>query len=426
MNETDLKNFLILFPLFFPEITKTLEKQDWLLFDEYLEEILIYIDSNKEIEYFPWKQLIEKDPAYFPIEIEDEIWQKYGLAVIAKQMINFLNGQQLTKIFKNLNFSDLKNIYNKILDLIPENSYEEKLQWLEENKPSFYNIYLTLPFNPFINNLIKNEYLKINEEDLERHFDNLNINLKYKMLSYDNAEKNLSFATENLLSQQKILKLTYLTGQTLLGFIKPSFIKEEIIKTFNFQENDELIKKIEKYLIEEYFSPNEEEIKNLYIITTDILTKPKIKEEKEIEIPIIQSEEETKTFQKLDLTELIEKEEKEEKEEKPLIINEEKQLTLNEEKTNQDLIKEKKIKNIFSPFKIFNKFNEKIKPEVKVKIEEPEKIVNYNQFNTPLENINNQENKELEEIFIKPNIDLEKNEKIEENQNTINLKNLNG
>lgn len=425
MNE-NFKNILTQFPLLLPETAEALEKRDWLLLDEYLDTILNYLEINKEIEDLPWEQLIEKNPIYFSTEIEDEIWQKYGLAVIAKQMINFLNGQQLTKIFKNLNYFDLKNIYNKILDLIPENSYEEKLQWLEENKPSFYNIYLTLPFNPFINNLIKNNYLKIDEIELERHFNNLNNNLKYELLNYYNAEKNLNFSTKNLLSQEKIIKLTYLTGQILLGFIKPNFVKEEIIKTFNFQENDELIEKIEKYLIEEYFSPNEEEIKNLYIITTDILAKPKIKEEKEIEIPIIQSEEETKTFQKLDLTELIEKEEKEEKEEKPLIINEEKQLTLNEEKTNQDLIKEKKIKNIFSPFKIFNKFNEKIKPEVKVKIEEPEKIVNYNQFNTPLENINNQENKELEEIFIKPNIDLEKNEKIEENQNTINLKNLNG
>ncbi|MEM4648267.1 MAG: hypothetical protein QXO12_03105 [Candidatus Pacearchaeota archaeon] len=423
MEKEEVKNIIIQFPLFIPEITHVLERRDWLVFDEYLENILFFLNEENELDNFPFLELINKEDVYFPVEISKEEWEKFGISIITKQLINFLNGNQLLNILTNLKYKEFCLVFNRILELIPEKNYEEKLLWLEENKPSFYNIFLTLPFNPFINNLIKDKYLKINENELEKIFNNIDEELKYQLLNYNNAEQNLAFATENLFSQEKTLKLTYLTGQILLGFIKPNFIENEINKIFDFQENKELTENIKNYLLQKYFLPNEEKIKNLFIITSDILAKPKIKEEKEIEIPISKSEEEIKTFQKLDLTELIEKKD-EIKEEKPLIINEEKPLQEIKlfKKENKDLEKEKQIKKIFSPFKIFNKFTSQNKPEIIAKIEKPEKIVNYSENKTSLETENN---KELEEIFLKPNINLENLPEERKNENIIDLKNIN-
>ena len=433
MNEEYIKNIISQFPLFIPEINNALINKNWLLFDEYLEQILDYLEENNEIMLFPWEDLIKSNEIYLPKEIDLNEWQNFGLIILSKQTINFLNGDDLTTILKNLEYQTLENFFNKILEIIPEKNYNEKLTWLEENKPDFYFIFLTLPINPFINNFLKEKYLKINEKELEKHFDNLNFNLISELLSYQNAKNILNFSSENLFTQEKTIKITYLIGEVLLGFIKAGNLENEIIKIFEFEKNEEnleLINKIKNYILNNYLIPNQEEISKLYILATDILKNKTENVKKEIEIPInlIKDKSEIEKIKKIDFSSLFKKEENEkneseeiiEKENKPLIIEQIPKIDIQKSESKNEERKEEKIKTYFSPFKIFNKFTNKIKTEINAKIEKPKEIIiNYteNKTNLELENENNLN----EEIFLKPKLQ-EKTNLNQEDENTINLK----
>ena len=390
------------FPTWEESIWNALQKKDWQKFEIEFDDFLSRLEEE-EIKNLPWADLIKGQALLHGDNVSLEEWQKYIQPIIAIAIVNSLDGFELAQIYSELDLSELFSFHKNLIKIIPAETESLKLEWLKENKPTFYIFLVASPINALINISEKDELLYNN---LQNHYENFPLLLKLTITDYHLAEIIFDLGNKIHLSNEKIKKLAEICGQALIGFIKQEEIFNEIKNKLTLDENTakELDQKIK-----EIIKPLEEEINNLQISIADIISlakkqTEKIKEEKII--PLEKFEPTETTTKKIEVkierkTPINKTEAGDIVQNKPFILHEEKSLNTEQEKPKITS------KTFTFPFKIFAtkpklESTQPVKAEIKIedpdkqtspekkkitifKKESPQKIVHYSEMRTPLE-----------------------------------------
>ncbi len=281
--------------------------------------------------------------------------------------------------------------------------------------------------------------MDIKEEEILEQYENLPARLKEALDSsfvYNIIEQ---ITKRYLLKEKDQETIKYYVGLTLLGFIPPNKLLEEINLNEKLDIEERFLVEIIREINSRIFYPLHLELERIYRLKEHFEKKPSLlttqttsiqetlKTTESEKTKEIFSEEKTINLDNLisdsePIKISIHKEEIKPKEEnEPLIIQEKEDLTPQ---------KETKTKSFSLPFKLFSFKNLKkdnILEGIKVKIEEPEKIVHYNEQRSNLEF--NEELIRPEKISqpeIKTEISSQKNENQENQKSTLPLAQIEG
>jgi len=397
-----IKSIIVnLFPTWEESLWDALQKKNWQKFEIEFDDFLSRLEEE-EIKNLPWLELIKGQALLRGNNVSLQEWQKYIQPIIAIATINFLDGFKLARIYSKLDLPELVSFHKNLIEIIPAETESLKLEWLKENKPSFYLFLIASPLNGLIEIVSKNDVL-FNE--FKTYYKNLSPQLKEKITSYDASEFVSELGKEFNLSEEKIKTLAEIYGQTLIGFIKPENLLNEIKNklVLNDEEAEKLIKKLEQII-----KPLLEEINNLRTPMADIiaLTKKTSEKttfgEKTISLEKFKPEKTTQQIEiKIGKIPIPELNPDNASQNKPFILHEEKKLEIDQEKPKTPP------KTFSFPFKIFtpkpaSEPTMPVKAEIKIdgsdkqpptekkkltifKKESPQKIIHYSEMRTILE-----------------------------------------
>ncbi|MCP6720119.1 MAG: hypothetical protein KJI72_02205 [Patescibacteria group bacterium] len=308
--------------------------------------------------------------------LSEKEWRNNVLPTIAQAVLETASGEALANIYKNLDlYPEAQKEFQKlIIEAIPGETEEAKLNWLKTKRPPLYTFLianLAQELGVGLTKLIG----ALPPKQVNQRYKSLPQNLKNEIFSYANAEDIFRIGSSNHFSEEKISSIAMISSRVLMGFIHLDDITKEIQEAVNIDSRiattigQELSKKIFSQLrngIRKVYDPITGPLKEATVGEKTISLK-KFGEEglKEQKIRIEKVEEERRGPTEEHRSVLTQKTE----EGKPFDVTQGKPLVLHEEKP---MVEEDK-----KPFKGFDFPFSFMKPKTpgtsptKVKIEVP-------------------------------------------------------
>ncbi|MDP2704593.1 MAG: hypothetical protein Q8P01_05305 [bacterium] len=284
--DESIKPIIYAFPIWEEQIWADLQAKRYQAAGERLQLFLLSL-THEERGAVLWSHIIEGVPLIRGRLVQDE-WDEKAIRMLAAVLLNVSEGQELARVYRDLELPVLRNFHQKILRSIPQTTPQEKLSLLRNLRPTVHIFLLATPAQELgIEVFSRPESLKsVPLPLLSRQFLSLPYSLKEVMFSYQTAERLYRIASTNNLSEEKCSLLAHVVGKILLGFWHIEELKQQIEKvlTIDARVADALATATNEKILSSFV----EQIQEMYTPLSDV----SLDKTASVSIPVVSTEDE--------------------------------------------------------------------------------------------------------------------------------------
>ena len=218
--EEILTSFSGICPLWNDDIWSALQSKRFTELESSLRSLLSSMPPEAWSSIY-WAGIVEGIPSFCG-ELDIVTWTRQALPSIGKAMLLAGSPIKMLAVYASLNLDELKSFHSFLLNSIPGNNEQLKIDWLKENlDPLLVTFFLANPLGLNVSNL------SISENQITR-LKTIPEVIKNTLFSIQTPEIIKKIVEQNNLPQEKLGEIAKLVGLVLMGFIHGEELSSEI------------------------------------------------------------------------------------------------------------------------------------------------------------------------------------------------------